>query len=327
MSLDAGAAWIAALAKSGLSPRTINAGIAALRQWGRWLLNTERVLRNPFPPSALRLRNVEEDRRRVRRALADDEASRLTQAARKRPLERAAELRKRTGVSKAEQARLEFLGRTRALAYDLALGTGLRPGEGRSLRWADVLWASQELRIAAKHAKSRREQRVPLRQDLVDDLEAYREAAQARGLPTGPTSTVIPARMYPSHRCFRRDLAAAKIEREDEEGRVVDRHALRHTFITRLARANVHPRTAQELARHSSIELTMKHYTHLRSRDLHGAVEQAGCAVNLPQPVQDHASSRSSSRSTVLRPTGTEGDAIAAKARNVGAGGGGRNRT
>ena len=52
------------------------------------------------------------------------------------------------------------------------------------------------------------------------------------------------------------------IPREDESGRVVDLHALRHTFLTNLARGGVHPKTAQALTRHSTITLTMDRYTH-----------------------------------------------------------------
>ncbi|MFW5690732.1 MAG: tyrosine-type recombinase/integrase, partial [Planctomycetota bacterium] len=53
------------------------------------------------------------------------------------------------------------------------------------------------------------------------------------------------------------------MEAEDDRGRVVDFHALRHTFISNLARAGVHPRNAQALARHSTIDLTMNVYTHV----------------------------------------------------------------
>jgi hypothetical protein len=45
----------------------------------------------------------------------------------------------------------------------------------------------------------------------------------------------------------------------DGSGRVVDFHALRHTFITRLARSGVAPAVAKSLARHSTIVLTMDH--------------------------------------------------------------------
>jgi site-specific recombinase XerD len=39
-------------------------------------------------------------------------------------------------------------------------------------------------------------------------------------------------------------------------------HTLRHTSITKLCNSGVHPKTAQTLARHSSIGLTMDKHTH-----------------------------------------------------------------
>jgi integrase len=46
-------------------------------------------------------------------------------------------------------------------------------------------------------------------------------------------------------------------------GRDCDFHSLRHTFVTNLALAGVHPVVAQKLARHYNIQLTMKYYTHV----------------------------------------------------------------
>ena len=40
-------------------------------------------------------------------------------------------------------------------------------------------------------------------------------------------------------------------------------HELRHTYITELARKGVHPKVAQELAGHASIETTMDIYSHV----------------------------------------------------------------
>jgi hypothetical protein len=48
----------------------------------------------------------------------------------------------------------------------------------------------------------------------------------------------------------------------DGDKHVADFHALRHTFITNLAIGGVHPKTAQAMARHSSIALTMERYSH-----------------------------------------------------------------
>lgn len=43
-------------------------------------------------------------------------------------------------------------------------------------------------------------------------------------------------------------------------------HALRHTFISNLARCGVHPSVAQAPARHCTIALTMDSYTHVLRR-------------------------------------------------------------
>lgn len=72
---------------------------------------------------------------------------------------------------------------------------------------------------------------------------------------------------------FRADLAAAGIPIVDENGRILDFHGQRATFITGLARAGVSPTKAQKLARHSDVNLTMQTYTHLGVDDLASAVE------------------------------------------------------
>ena len=92
-----------------------------------------------------------------------------------------------------------------------------------------------------------------------------------------------------------RDLAAAGIPKVDERGRTVDVHALRHTFGTLLSKGGVAPRTAQEVMRHSSIDLTMKTYTDPRLLDVAGAMEA------LPDLALDPAAAQSQAM------TGTDG--------------------
>ncbi len=60
----------------------------------------------------------------------------------------------------------------------------------------------------------------------------------------------------------------------DTAGRVADFHALRHTFVTNLARSGVHPSVAQALARHSDIRLTLGTYTHSRWESMFEAVQR-----------------------------------------------------
>ena len=71
---------------------------------------------------------------------------------------------------------------------------------------------------------------------------------------------------------LRSDLEAAGIEFETEEG-VFDFHALRHTFLTRLAKSGIPPKMAQMLARHSTITLTMDRYAHVTLHDQTTALE------------------------------------------------------
>ncbi len=62
----------------------------------------------------------------------------------------------------------------------------------------------------------------------------------------------------------------------DSQGRFADFHSLRHTFVTNLCKADISPKTAQILARHSDIRLTMNIYTHVDDQ------EQAAAIARLP---------------------------------------------
>jgi integrase len=59
---------------------------------------------------------------------------------------------------------------------------------------------------------------------------------------------------------IRVDLKAAGIPYDTPDG-VFDFHALRHQFLTDVASSGVHPKVAQELARHSTITRTMDRYS------------------------------------------------------------------
>ena len=72
---------------------------------------------------------------------------------------------------------------------------------------------------------------------------------------------------------FQRRTDSSFPKPESANGEVADFHALRHTFITLLASSGVHPKVAQQLARCSTITLTMDRYSHSRLVDLNSAVE------------------------------------------------------
>jgi hypothetical protein len=68
-------------------------------------------------------------------------------------------------------------------------------------------------------------------------------------------------------------MASTFLARRDHADRVADFHALRHTFISNLAAGGVHPKTAQTLARHSTITLTMDRYSHVYRGALASALD------------------------------------------------------
>ena len=89
------------------------------------------------------------------------------------------------------------------------------------------------------------------------------------------------AKLKYAGRMLKRDLKTAGIPYVDENGLYADFHALRHTFITNIVKAGVNPKTAQSLARHSSIDLTMNVYTSLTVNDQASALESLPAVPNL----------------------------------------------
>ena len=181
---------------------------------------------------------------------------------------------------------LDMLGRERELMYKTMILTGLRKGELASLAIGQVYLDAQPpfAELLAKDEKAGRGAKIPLRADLVDDLRDYLatrlKKEQEKALRAG---RAVPIRLAAGSRLFNvprdfikifdRDLAAAGIAKRDERDRVVDIHALRHTFGTHLSKAGVAPRVAMAAMRHSSLDLTMSIYVDPVLLDVGAAVD------------------------------------------------------
>ncbi len=243
--------YLAKRREEGSAHRTINADLVAVRSFCRWLLSKKRMREDPT--SGLHRLNVEEDRRRERRPLTDVEAQQLVDAA-----------FRSTRVFK------KLTGRDRAVMYTLAQRTGLRRNELRSLKVGsfDLDSTPAIVQVEAAHSKRRKRDLLPLPPDLAETMRDY--------LATRPPEQAVwPGSWW--HRSadmLRLDLADANIKPVDAQGRVVDFHGQRMTFISALARAGVSPAMAQKLARHSDINLTMGTYTRLQMTDMAGAVDK-----------------------------------------------------
>lgn len=251
---------LAELRRGGLAVKSSNHRLSAVKEFARWMVRDRRAALSPL--AHLEAQNAKKDPRRVRRALDGAELQALLSAAAAGP----------------EREKMPALARY--WLYRLAVETGLRANELRGLTWGclHLDGDAPALVVPAALNKSRREDWLPLRTATADGLGRWRGPAGAdvRVFPNMPGwSNVAPM--------LRDDLAAARAawleaagdpaerrRREkteflldrNESGEVVDFHALRHTFITALARGGVHPKTAQALARHTTITLTMDRYTH-----------------------------------------------------------------
>ena len=183
----------------------------------------------------------------------------------------------------------ENLGWQRMLIYKTLMLTGLRKGELAALTVWQLEFDPDDdgvayVSVAAIEDKGGKAAQLPLRADLAKGLREWldhrlamlREEAREQGEP-------LPARLPRDAPVFDvpdslnsvqdRDLAVAGIPKRDDRDRVFDIHGLRHTFCSHLSRAGVPVRTAQAAMRHSTIELTMKHYTDPRLLDVAGAIK------------------------------------------------------
>jgi len=151
-------------------------------------------------------------------------------------------------------------GRVQGVLYLAAVMTGMRQGELLALRWQDVDWSAQRVRVNRNYVdgqygtpKSRRGRSVPLADRLGGELDRlYRASAyQADAdLVFGNPHTGRPMNGHTLTRTYQSALKAAGVRR-------VRFHDLRHTFGTRMAAAGVPMRTLQEWMGHRDFRTTL----------------------------------------------------------------------
>ena len=177
-------------------------------------------------------------------------------------------------------------GEERVLLYRFAIETGLRADEIRSLTRLSFDFKQRTVSVASTDTKNKKPAVLPLKAAMVEEIKE-----RVRNLM--PTASVfrVPEN---SARMLQKDLQETRkkwikdvVQDPDEhrrrvesdflkvqtaEGKIVF-HSLRHTFSSLLAQSGVHPKIAQELMRHSSIDLTMSIYTHAQAEHVAAAVD------------------------------------------------------
>ena len=162
----------------------------------------------------------------------------------------------RRSLTVDEESELLSAPDDRRTFYLLALDAGLRAKEIRTLTADNFDSKERTVTLEAKNTKNKRTDTLPMSDRLATAAKAHLRAHDGFDVP----------------------IRTAEMLRKDLPGTDHDFHSLRHTFITNLARAGVHPKLAQELARHSTITLTMEFYTHLTLPERAQAIAAANCA-------------------------------------------------
>jgi integrase len=242
--------FLADLRADGLSIQTSNHYLRAIKQFSRWLVRDRRAGEDPL--AYISMLNVATDRRHDRRPLTETEFTALIAA------------------TKAGKTIVRLKGPDRAMLYIVAAYTGLRASELASLTPESFRLdeTPPTVTVLAGYSKHRRQDILPLHPSLVESLRPWLGLRK----PATPVWPGAWARAKQAGKTLQRDLKAADIPYIDKQGRYADFHALRHTFITNMMKSGINPKTAQSLARHSTIDLTMNVYTSLTVNDQAAAI-------------------------------------------------------
>ena len=237
----------------GVSLRSLHHYTRAVKGFSRWLWRDGRSREDTL--AHLTSPNPDADRRHARRPLSPEEQAKLIQAAATGPVV------------------LRMAGCDRAALYRVALGTGFRANELRSLTHESFRLEDDPptIAVAAAYSKHRRDDVQPIRTDLADLLKPW--------LASRPAGKPVFGRLTKhTNLLIQSDLARAGLPYRDASGKVADFHALRHSYVTALAKTSAPVKTVQTLARHSTPTLTLGVYTHI------GMADQSAALNALPSP-------------------------------------------
>jgi integrase len=226
-------------ARQTLPAKTLNDYLAAVWAFFSWLEKAERVEHNPLKHvGKVELRGNE---RRKRRAFTLDELARV--------------------IANSGRYRLAIL---------TAYYTGLRRNELRQVEWGDIQQTPDGIFIVARASttKNRKSQRQYMPAGF------FAELIKAKPEDAAGNTRVFAQGTIPSMWKFKKLLASARVPYKDDQGHQADFHALRRSFNTHLAQAEVDPQTRKEMMRHSDLRLTLDVYTDKGMLPVAAAVEK-----------------------------------------------------
>jgi len=264
----------------GLSEASASHYLRAMKLFTRWLLREGRTRDDALAGVSVKTAIAKSERKHQRRALSHDELAALLE------------------YIPAALTRWGMTGADRAMLYRVAAGTGLRASELASLtpESFDLISAEPSATVAAAYSKrgkrNGRDDNQPMALELAQALAAWM-TGRAKGKPVFN----MPAVQHTAQ-MFRDDLQTARdglagwmrqaptpaerrkrrkprdfLAYRDASGRVIDFHALRHTYISWIVAGGAPVSVCQTLARHSTPVLTIGVYSHPTLADHRKALE------------------------------------------------------
>lgn len=235
--------WLAEGAESGLTARTLNRRLSALRTYFAYAKTRWEGM--PAPASLLRGMKVP---KRVIRVVRSSEMEQLLDP---------------SGYPEG------WLGlRDRFLLLTLYL-LGIRRAELLQMKWSDVDRSARVVRVLGKGSKERL---LPLLPEWVEALDVYRAACIQEGVPVeswifwdGPIKKMTPKRVYMVVNSYLHK--ASSVEKASP-------HILRHTFATHLLDMGADLASIRSLLGHANLSATQV-YTHASIEQLKSVVQRA----------------------------------------------------
>ena len=231
-----------AISKIDVGPTTKNHHLRAVKSFCKFLHDTDRI---PSDPTR-RLKPVNAEEKAVRRRVFTD-----------------AEFERLLASLPQSKSRHHLGPDERRIIFLIARWTGLRAAEVACLRPMSFKFdgTTPVAVIPVTISKRRKEDRQPIPSFLVPELREFIAGKSEN-------DRLFPGKWFRrAAEMLRPDLEAAGIPYETHAGQA-DFHALRHTYISNLASKGVKPKALQTLARHSTITLTLEHYTHLEEAEV-----------------------------------------------------------
>ena len=285
------------LRDAGMAERTIGHYTRCAKGFTRWAWRNGLCADDPLAVLSVKVSVPMAERKHIRRPFS------------------AEELRQLLAYTKAAPTRWNMTGIDRRMLYMVAAGTGFRANELRSLTLQSFKLDEPAIALSGTCAKNGKDVLQPIPAELANELKLWLKGRKA-GLAFSMCNKGNVVRMlrddmaHARIACFKAMEPGAKrrnarqgdfLRPVDADGRYADFHALRATYITMLARADVPVKVLQTLARHSDPKLTLNTYATMGISDMTAAV---ALLPNL------NAIKSAERNQQVLRATGTDNAGI-----------------